>query len=110
MKDEVAEAVSQWIRSIGLPDAPAAGGKDLHGRGVPVVKFTDEDTVKFFFPKRSIPFQRAMVKALNRILLRRGAHIVSVSITAEDYARWLEARRQPDSPALRYQFASQPAE
>jgi hypothetical protein len=86
----------------------AARVKDLRDRSVLVSKFTDDATVRFFFPGRTLTFQQRMVKNLTRRLRKRGAAIVSVRPTVEDYARWLQAQSRLDTPELRFQFASLP--
>jgi hypothetical protein len=108
-KEDVDEAVAAWLPALGLPPQPAAGVKDLKGRSVRVAKFTDEESIRFFFPRRTLPFQQRMVKALAVHLRKRGAKIESVQLTIEDYARWLDARgATTDTPELRYQFATEP--
>ena len=82
--------------------------KDLKGQGIRVAKFTDEETSRFFFPRRSLLFQQRMVRELAVRLRKRGARIISVSLTVEDYARWLDSQRLEDTPDRRFRFASQP--
>jgi len=110
VNEDVAGAVAAWLPALGLPAPPAAGVKDLKGQGVRVAKFTDEETVRFFFPRRKLLFQQRMVSLLTMGLRKRGAKIVSVSPTPEDYARWQQTQDRPDSPELRFQFASRPPE
>jgi hypothetical protein len=47
-----------------------------------------------------------MTKALTMQLRKRGAKIISVALTVEDYARWQQSQREHDSPELRFRFAS----
>lgn len=106
-KEDVNEAVAAWLPAVGLPPAPAAGVKDLKGRAIRVAKFTDDETARFFFPRRSLEFQQRMVRVLTVHLRKRGAKIESVRPTVEDYARWQDAGGQPDSAELRYRFATE---
>ena len=76
--------------------------KDLRGIGIPVAKFDDQEALHFFFQRRSLVTHRAMIKVLVRLLRRRGAHIESVSVTAQDYARYCEKEGKPDAPDLHY--------
>lgn len=108
VKEEVAAAVAEWLPAWGLPSAPAAGVKDLKGQGIRVAKFTDPETCRFFFPRRTIPFQQRMTRTITTMLSRRGAKIISVPLTIEDYARWQQGQDTPDTPGLRYRFATRP--
>ena len=105
---DVEGAVDEWLPALGLPAPPAAGVKDLAGRQVRVAKFIDDAAVRFFFRRRTLSFQQRMVKALTRRLRKRGAEIISVRPTIEDCARWCDAQGNPDTSALRFQFASAP--
>ena len=107
-KEDIAAAVAAWLPAFGLPPAPAAGVKDLRGQAIRVPKFTDEATVRFFFPRRSLAFQHSMTPVLTAQLRKRGAKIVSVFLTAEDYARWQDASGEADTPELRFRFATRP--
>lgn len=104
---EVKKAVAAWLPAFGFPEE-SAGVKDLRGQIVPIAKFNDEETSRFFFPRRTLLFQQRMAKAVIRILLRRGAKIASVQLAAEDYARWLDSQGKTDTPELRFQFATRP--
>jgi hypothetical protein len=84
--------------------------KDLRGEGIRVAKFTDEETSRFFFPRRTLGFQQRMTKTLTMQLRKRGAKIVSVRLTVEDYARWIDASGKSDTPELRFKFATRPPE
>jgi len=110
VNEDVAEAVAAWLPEFGLPASPPAGVKDLKGTAVRVSKFIDEETCRFFFPRRTLSFQQRMVKALTGALRKRGAKIDSVRLTVEDYARWLDLSHEADSPALRFQFGTRPPE
>lgn len=107
-KEDIAAAVLAWLPAFGLPEAPAAGIKDLAGREIPLAKFTDEETCRFFFPRRALVFQQRMQRELGLMLRRRGAKMLSVRITSEDYARWCEREGKTDSEALRFDFATRP--
>ena len=109
-KEDIVGAVEAWLPALGLPEAPAAGVRDLAGRSIRIAKFTDEETSRFFFPWRTLLFQMKMQQQLGVILRKRGAKILSVRPTAEDYARWLESEKKSDSAELRFHFASQPPE
>ncbi len=76
--------------------------------GEQFAKFIDDAAVRFVFPRRTLSFQQRMVKALNRRLRNRGAEIMSVRPTIEDYARWCDAQGKPDTSPLHFQFASAP--
>jgi len=107
-KETVESAVAAWLPSLGLPPQPAAGVKDLKGRGVRVAKFTDEETLRFFFPRRTLPFEQHMVKALTAQLRRRGAKIESVPLTTKFFEQWCRETRAEDTPETRYRFATSP--
>ena len=49
-----------------------------------------------------------MTRELTVMLRKRGAKIISVPLSPEDYARWLDPRRLEDTPERRYAFASNP--
>lgn len=106
-KAEILDAVEKWKPLLGIPPAPAAGVRDLTGRTVRVPKFMDNDAVRFFFPRRTLAFHRAMVTQLRVQVQRRGAKIESVYISIEDYARWQDASGEPDSEGLRYRYATE---
>jgi hypothetical protein len=108
VNEDVAEAAAAWLPAWGLPAPPPAGVKDLRGQGIRVAKFTDEETSRFFFPRRTLGFQQRMTKTITMQLRKRGAKIVSVQLTPEDYARWQQAQGQPDTPELRFSFATVP--
>ncbi len=106
-KEDVDEAVAKWLPQVGLPPAPEPGVKDLRGRSIRVAKFTDDETARFFFPRRSLLFQQRMVRVLAVQLRKRGAKIESVQLTIEEYARWQDESGEPDSPELRYRYATE---
>lgn len=108
MNEDVAGAIESWLPSLGLPPEPAAGVKDLRDRSVSLPRFRDEDTCRFFFPRRTLLFHQRMTKAIAGRLRKRGAKIINVDLTAEIYARWLEGERKSDAPELRFQFATRP--
>lgn len=110
MKEEVVNAVAAWLPAFGLPSASQDAPKDLKGRSFRVARFADENAVRFFFPRRSLIFQQRMVKALTRQLRKRGAEIVNLRLTVEDYARWQQTQDRPDSAELRFHFATLPPE
>ena len=110
VKEEVANAIAEWLPAWGLPAPPPAGVRDLNGQAIRVAKFTDSETCRFFFSRRTIPFQQRMTRAVTRMLSRRGAKIFSVRLTVEDYARWLDQTHGVDSAELRYRFATAPPE
>lgn len=110
MNEDVAEAVAAWLPAMGLQGPPPAGVKDLKGQGIRVAKFTDEETSRFFFPRRTLFFQQRMVKALTTLLRKRGAKIISVRMTVEDYARWCDANGHTDTTERRFFFATRPPE
>jgi hypothetical protein len=85
-----------------------AAVKDMKGQEITVAKFLDDETVRFFFPRRTLSFQQRMVKSLTRELRRRGAKLISISLTVEGYARWQATQESPDTPELRFAFASRP--
>lgn len=62
MIEGIPEAAAAWLREFELPPAPAAGGKDLQGHVVRLYSVRDEETLRFFFPLRSMPFSDAMIK------------------------------------------------
>jgi hypothetical protein len=107
---DVKEALEAWLPALGLPAEPVPGVKDLEGRRIRVAKFNDEEVVQFFFPRRSITFQRALVRELGARLRKRGARIDSVALTPADFARWRSAQGADDTPEVRYRFASAPPE
>lgn len=47
---------------------------------------------------------------LGLVLRKRGAKILSVRPTPEDYARWCEAHCHEDTPEQRFQYATRPPE
>lgn len=49
-----------------------------------------------------------MAKAVIISLRKRGAKIISVRLTVEDYARWQQEHHASDSPELRFRFATRP--
>ncbi len=108
MIEDAKEAAAKWLASFKLPNPPAEGGKDLRGRVVRLCSFPDQDsaTIRFFFPKRTVPFQNTMAKAMRVTLQKRGAKIQRIVITPEDYARWIQETGAEDTEALRYQFAT----
>lgn len=108
MNEDVAEALAAWWPALGLPAPPPAGVKDLRGQGIPVHKFIDEETCRFFFPRRTLSFQQRMVKMLTVSLRKRGARIISINPSIEDYARWCDLCRCEDTPERRFHYASQP--
>jgi hypothetical protein len=110
VNEAVAEAVAAWLPAWGLPVSPVAGVKDLKGQGIRVAKFTDDATSRFFFPRRTLGFQQRMTKAITMSLRKRGAKIISVPLTIEDYARWQQSQDKPDSAELRFRFATRPPE
>jgi len=110
VKEDVDGAVAAWLPAWGLPPAPAAGVKDLRDQGIRVAKFTDDETCRFFFPRRTVSFQQRMTRTVTMMLRKRGAKIISVPLTVEDYARWQQAQDAPDSPELRFRFATRPPE
>lgn len=110
MNEDVAAAVAAWLPTWGLPASPPAGVKDLRGQGIHVAKFIDDETCRFFFPRRTVGFQQRMTGVITRGLRKRGAKIISVRLTIEDYARWQQAQDEADSPELRFRFATRPPE
>lgn len=108
MNDDVAGAIESWMPALGLPPEPAAGAKDLRDQSVPLARFRDEETCRFFFPRRSLLFHQRMTKAIAGRLRKRGAKVINVDLTAEGYARWSERDHSPDTPELRFQFATRP--
>jgi hypothetical protein len=109
-KDDVREALVGWQSALGLSADPGPGVKDLKGRSVRIVVFDDEESTRFYFPRRSLLFHQMMVQVLTRALRRRGAKIDRVTLTAEDYARWCDRTGTEDLPEVRYRFASAPPE
>lgn len=108
MPDEnVTAAADTWLAEFRLP-AAVPGEKDLAGQSIPIGKIRDEESCRYFFPRRTLLFQQRMTKAITVTLRKRGAKITSIPLDIETYARWLETAAQPDSPALRYQFATRP--
>lgn len=108
MNDDVAGAIESWLPALGLPPEPAAGVKDLRDQSVPLARFRDEETCRFFFPRRSLLFHQRMSKAIAGRLRKRGAKVVNVDLSPEGYARWCEAQGKPDAPELRFQYATCP--
>lgn len=108
MNEDVEAAIKEWLPAFGPPVAPAVGVKDLKGRGIRIAKFTDEETLRFFFPRRSLDFQQRMVKRVAKVFRERGAKILSVTLTPEIYTSWIGSRRLEDTPARRFQFATTP--
>lgn len=108
VNEAVASAVAAWLPAWELPPAPAPGIKDLKGESIRVAKFVDEETCRFFFPRRKLLFQQRMTKVVTLGLRKRGARIVSVRLSVEDYARWQQQQTAADSPELRFRFATRP--
>lgn len=105
VKEDIDSAVAAWLPAFGF--APEQTGvKDLRGRVIALAKFTDDETCRFFFPRRTVLFQQRMVRAIGRIFMRRGAKLSSVQLISEDYARWIERERKADTPELRFQYAT----
>lgn len=104
-KIEIQQAFEAWLPVVGLSPAPAAGIKDLKGRAIPVAKFTDEEMLRYFFPRRTLPFQQRLVKHLAVHIRKRGGKVESVALTPHDYACWLGNRA--DTPETRYRFATE---
>jgi hypothetical protein len=77
-KDIVSEAIAKWLPALRLPPAPAPGVKDLRGEAIRVAKFTEEELVRFFFPRRNLAFQQTLQRRLAEHLRKRGAKIESV--------------------------------
>jgi hypothetical protein len=94
-------AAAAWLAEFNLPT-------DLKGQTVRVSRLSDQATVSFFFPRRTLPYHFGMVKKLTAALRKRGAKIERVDLTAEVYARWLHAQGKPDSDRERYRFATTP--
>lgn len=108
MIENAKEAAAAWLEAFKLPPAPAPGVKDLKGRVILLCSFPEQnsDDVRFFFPKRTVPFLNDMVKCIRVAVQKRGAKIQRVVITPADYARWLDATAEKDTEALRYKFAT----
>lgn len=104
--DEVPAAAERWLALFGLPVPPPAGGKDLRGQRVRLCASQDDETMRFFFPRRSIPFSNRMIKEVAATLRRRGAKIDRVDLNIEAYARWLDGLGKRDTEELRYEFAT----
>jgi hypothetical protein len=107
---DIEDAIAKWLPEFGLPPAPSAGEKDLRGHTIRMASFADEDACRFFFPRRTLNFQRRMAKALLRKFASRGAKVRMVPVGAELYARWLDANGKADTPEVRFQFATRPPE
>lgn len=106
---ENAEAAAEkWLAEFGLPAPDPAHPKDLRGRLVKVCGFgNDEESLRFFFPRRKIEFHQNVVKKVVRMLKKRGAEIRRPPVTPEDYARWLELQEdKTDTPSRRYDYAT----
>lgn len=108
VREDIAHALESWLSAFGLPAPDAANPKDLRGQTVAVAKFSDEATVQFFFPRRTLIFQQRLVRELGRKLNRRGAQVLSVQLTPEDYARWCDAWSKTDTAEQRFQYATRP--
>jgi hypothetical protein len=107
VKEDIDSAVAAWLPAFGLPPEQP-GVKDLRGRVIALAKFTDDETCRFFFPRRTVLFQQRMVRAIGRIFMRRGAKLSSVQLISEDYARWCDAHKKTDTPELRFHYATRP--
>ncbi len=107
MIEDAKEAAAKWFAAFKLPP-PVPGQKDLTGRVVRICSFPEQDSesVRFFFPRRSVPFLNDMIKCIRVAVQRRGAKIERIVITPEDYARWIDKTGAVDTEALRYQFAT----
>ena len=110
MKEDVDQAIVGWLPKFGLPRPSPSDPKDLRGQSIRVGKFDDEDTVRFFFPRRTLTFHQRMVKKLVGTLRKRGAKIESVHLTIDDYTSWIAVTGERDTPQFRYQFATTPPE
>ena len=108
MNEDLASAIASWLPSLGLPPEPDADIKDIRDRFVPLPRFRDEDTCRFFFPRRTLLFHQRMTKAIAGRLRKRGARVVNVDLSPESYARWSESEAKPDAPELRFRYASNP--
>lgn len=108
MNEALASAIAAWMPALELPAPPAEPAKDLRDRTVPLPRFRDEDTCRFFFPRRTLLFHQRMTKAIAGQLRKRGAVVVMVDLTSEDFARWCDANGKADTPELRFQFATRP--
>jgi hypothetical protein len=108
MNENLEAAVAAWLREFDLPDG-TPGIKDLAGRTVRLARFREEETCRFFFPLRTLLWHQRMAKAVaGGILRKRGAKVVMVDLTPEDFARWLEREHKTDTAGLRFQFATRP--
>jgi hypothetical protein len=107
VNEDVVEAAGHWLAAFELPGA-REGVKDLAGRTVVVSSLTDEETVRFFFPRRSLLFHQGVVKKLTGALRKRGAKIERRPITPEDFVRWRSVGGHSDTPEQRFRFASVP--
>jgi hypothetical protein len=105
-RTQLLAAVEQWLSGFGLPPTPVPRTKDLAGKTVRVCSSQDEDVIRFFFPRRSIPVSNNMIKEMVRLLRRRGATVERVQLSVEAYARWIDGRGLKDTEELRYEFAS----
>ena len=108
VNEDAKDAGDAWLKAFDLPTAPAPGVKDLKGRVVKLCSFPEQDNeaVRFFFPRRSVPFLNDMVKSIRVAVQRRGGKIQRVIITPQDYALYLQRTGQSDTDALRFQFAT----
>lgn len=104
--EEVPAAAEKWLAAFGLPEPSASGVKDLKGQRVRLCASQDDETLRFFFPKRSVPFSNRMIKAVRVMLQKRGAKIDRVDLNVEAYARWVDRQGLMDTEELRYEFAS----
>ncbi len=62
MIEHAKQAAEKWLAAFELPSQPTTGEKDLAERIVRLCSFPDEDkdTIRFFFPRRTVLFLNDM--------------------------------------------------